>query len=518
MGVDLALLIDQMHGSLYVEVNAPTEAEVARIVPLAGFLESVGQHAGVRSLGLADPLWLRQTAPNELRSFLSAAKERGLVGVVALGSLNMSPEAVNVFRQLKLLLGSAPQIHPETLTKASDFRHQLQAVLDRGVEHDQRRLAVVQQLLAAMNEASPLSALITQLGHQCEGSALLYDTAGTVVESTGSAPAHLVHKAIAHHDLATGAVTVGRWHAIGRSISIRTQSYLLVVASRSPEVLEELGEFMLDSVAQLLGTFQALDSFAAVQQVHNSSHLLRELELGISLGKEVQYWDRLREFGFPAFTQLRFVAVSTAGGRLLTKSELASIAEFAARSGTPVLVSEHVRTSESPPGFHMLAQASTALEEWLSRLSGSMSVGVSQRYSQLSRTPAELRSGQLAKNLAQKRLESLEDQRSTVVYVDALSPAEWLLARAHSNRDQAHLEEYVSGLREDPQLLRTLLVHLSHRMRVADASRALGVHQNTLRYRLTKIEGVLQVQLSDPAVVANLYLALYDELANVADL
>src|SRR5699024_1776894 len=125
---------------------------------------------------------------------------------------------------------------------------------------------------------------------------------------------------------------------------------VLVLASRSAEALDDYGPFMLDSVASLLGTFQSLESFAMVQQVQHSAHLFRELELGIPLAKEMQYWDRLQEYGFSAFAPLRFISASTAGGRLLTKSELESIAQFAARSSTPVLVSEHLRTSELPPG------------------------------------------------------------------------------------------------------------------------------------------------------------------------
>lgn len=513
MAVELAHLVHELRGSLQVEVNASPGTAVTRLALLSDVLESPWRDAGDRTVVLANLWWLRRSEPNELRTDLSIAKERGVVGVIAPGQLDISDAGINVFRQLKLFLGSAPGLRPEVPEQVSQLQLQLQSVLDRGVQHDQKRLVIVQELLKALNSDNPIAALIAQLGRHCEGSAVLYDSAGMVFESTGSAPANLVHNELSHRDLGKGVFTVGRWNVLGRDVSIRTQSYVLVLATRSSSLLDEYGTFMLDSVASLLGTFQSLDSFAMVQQVQHSAHLFRELELGIPLGKEMQYWDRMRDYGFTAFAALRFVSASTAGGRLLTKSELESIAEFAARSATPVLVSEHVRTSELPPGFHMLAEASSGLEQWLNRLSGTLSVGVSAPYSQLSRTPEMGRTAQLAENLALKRLKSPRDERSTVVHVDQLSPAEWLLARAHSHRDQTQLEEYVSQLREHPDLLRTLLVYFSERMKIVDAANSLGIHQNTLRYRLTKIEAVLKVPLSDPATIANLYLALYDELA-----
>lgn len=518
VAVELSHVVHELRGSLHTEVGPSPGSVVTRLALLHAVLEGPLPDAGERTLVLADQDWLRNSEPNDLRTSLSAAKERGVVGVVVPGDLDISDASLNVFRQLKLFLGSGPEVRPESPDQLSQFQLHLQSVLDRGFQHDQNRLAIVQQLLRALNSENPIASLIAQLGRHCEGSAVLYDSAGMVFESTGSAPANLVHNELSHRDLSKGVFTVGRWNVVGRDVSIRTQSYVLVLATRSANLLDEYGTFMLDSVASLLGTFQSLDSFAMVQQVQHSAHLFRELELGISLGKEMQFWDRMRDYGFTAFAPLRFVSASTADGRLLTKSELESIAEFAARSATPVLVSEHVRTSELPPGFHMLAEASAGLTEWLSRLSGTMSVGVSAPYSQLSRTPELERSAQLAENLALKRLKASQDERSTVVYVDELSPAEWLLGRAHSDRDQAQLEEYVAQLRENPELLKTLLVYFSERMKIVDAAHSLGIHQNTLRYRLTKIEGVLKVPLSEPATIANLYLALYDELTGSAKL
>src|SRR5699024_8679018 len=141
-------------------VSAPSGTAVSRLAPLAEFLQATEPNTSPPALGLTDPAWLRETTPDELRRFLSTAKERGLVGVVVLGSAQITAEAVHVFRQVKLFLGSAAHIRSDLPAEAAEFQLQLQAVLDRSVQQDRRRLAIVQQLLAAMNEENPLSALM----------------------------------------------------------------------------------------------------------------------------------------------------------------------------------------------------------------------------------------------------------------------------------------------------------------------------------------------------------------------
>lgn len=516
MGIELSQLVQEMGERLCVEVNADSGARVDRMAPLSDVLTDPPADLDRGILVLAGTQWLQNIDSTELRLVLMEAKSRGMVGLVTSDLPDISEEVTNVFRQLKLLLAAVPSGLTEEPRAIPSLYFQLQAVLDREVQQNQNRLSIVEELLAALNDQNPISSLIRQLGRHCQGSALLYDSVGKIVESTGSAPANLVNSELSRRELSEGLFEVGRWSVIGRDVSIRTQSYVLVLASRSRGPLDELGPFLLDSVANLLGTFQSLDSFAMVQQVQHSAHLLKELELGIPLGREMQYWDRLREYGFTSFSPLRFVTAATANHRLLTTAELESIAQFAARSATPVLVSENTRTSELPPGFHMLAQESPALEQWLMQRSGTMSVGVSAPYSELSRSPEMCRSAQLAENMGLRRLRASQNSLTSVVYVDRLSPAEYLLSRAYSHRDQAPLEEYIVKLQEHPDLLDSLVAYFSHGMKVAETAQALGVHQNTLRYRLTKIANLLGTPLSEPATIANLYLALYEELSGAA--
>lgn len=510
MAAEMTALVAASGERLQVEAPGEAHSAVTRLVRVRRSLLAVGAIEG--SLMLAEPEVqdsLKSVA--DARASLGALREAGVVGLVVLGPLQLPPESVTVFRQLKIFLGTVPDLQDAQPEDFAGFQEELQESLDATAEQERRQLRIVQQLLSAMNSENPIAAAVDTLAQLCEGSALLYDSAGAVVESTGAAPLHLVQAELGTRDLTEGVFSVGRWEVIGRELTIRAHSYVLVLASRAPHLLTRDGRFILDSVTQLWGSFQALDSFAITQQVESSSQLLREIDMGVQPGKERQYWERMRQHGFSPFTPLRYLTATTTGYNL-SRAELSSITTFIAKAAMPALVSENIRSSEVEPGFRMLAEASQELETWLEEFSGSLAIGVSQPYSQLSATPEEARAARTAEAVARRHLSSDSSGASTVIFVDQLHPAEWLLARARSTRDLAQLEKYVAPLRHHRELLQTLLVYFQQRLRIVQAARYLGVHQNTLRYRIGKIEDVLQVRLNDPAVIANVYLALKDEL------
>jgi purine catabolism regulator len=57
-------------------------------------------------------------------------------------------------------------------------------------------------------------------------------------------------------------------------------------------------------------------------------------------------------------------------------------------------------------------------------------------------------------------------------------------------------------------LLEALREYFARQMDVNAAAQAMHVHPNTLRYRLGRIEHILGRSLRDPAVIAELHLAL----------
>ncbi|MEB3370535.1 PucR family transcriptional regulator [Saccharopolyspora mangrovi] len=68
--------------------------------------------------------------------------------------------------------------------------------------------------------------------------------------------------------------------------------------------------------------------------------------------------------------------------------------------------------------------------------------------------------------------------------------------------------EMLEPLTEQHILLEGLKHYFEHGFNIIAAAKSLQIHHNTLRYRLTRVEEVLQISLRDPAAVSSLFLAL----------
>lgn len=104
---------------------------------------------------------------------------------------------------------------------------------------------------------------------------------------------------------------------------------------------------------------------------------------------------------------------------------------------------------------------------------------------------------------------------SGAVSLDAVpSAASRALALWHRSPGQAVVDSldradaWVRALAASPVLLATTRAHLASGRHAESTARALGVHRNTVRQRIAAAERLLGVELSDPDVSAELWLAL----------
>ncbi len=123
--------------------------------------------------------------------------------------------------------------------------------------------------------------------------------------------------------------------------------------------------------------------------------------------------------------------------------------------------------------------------------------------------------GDASQSLVDARL-ALEHARNTgdlVATFDQLDPASWLLASCDREVASQKVGQLLRPLLGQERLLETLKTYFDSDMNVAEAARRLNVHRNTLRYRLARIEKLLDVRLDSPHTIANLHLALLTELS-----
>jgi purine catabolism regulator len=104
-------------------------------------------------------------------------------------------------------------------------------------------------------------------------------------------------------------------------------------------------------------------------------------------------------------------------------------------------------------------------------------------------------------------LRRLHEIGSQVAEVAASAPAGQLIRVGHGLDLPA--DEWVDELAcHTGQLLETVRSYLAHRGQWEAAGRELGVHRNSVRYRITQAKELLGVDLDDPDVAAQLWLAL----------
>jgi hypothetical protein len=201
--------------------------------------------------------------------------------------------------------------------------------------------------------------------------------------------------------------------------------------------------------------------------------------------------------------------------------------EFATRAGMQILESYRPFALTRPgavPYVHSQMAASLRLQGLAAVPEGSRVVGLAGPDADAERVGGRLALvafGELARRSELR--EALDDVRLQLVLaqrdgqergvVDAVQFAVPMLmarspriARQLRRRVLGPLEAYGEG--RSVELLRTLRAYFAARLNRGKAAKALGVHPNTLDYRLGRIEELCGVRLSDPGDIARIQLAL----------
>jgi PucR family transcriptional regulator, purine catabolism regulatory protein len=101
-----------------------------------------------------------------------------------------------------------------------------------------------------------------------------------------------------------------------------------------------------------------------------------------------------------------------------------------------------------------------------------------------------------------------------VIAFEQLDLGTLLLSEAAPERLGPKIEALVSVLREHPPLKAALVAYFDHDLDAVAAAAALHLHPNSLRYRLGRVEELLDCSLKHPATIAELHIALLAERRN----
>lgn len=434
----------------------------------------------------------------------------------------------------------------------------------------QRRLWLQDDLLEALGHERPVLSVVARLAALVSGTAVLYEESGRIAAATGVGPARLIWTELRARGLAGGRFRVGRWHVATRTMSVRGVAYVVALASRREDLLDDLADTLLETAHRLLAAVGGAKALGTAQAGADAAQLLATLQAGITPEEALRVWERLRGYRFVMNGELRcfaavplpsaeqtgqagapgspgpsrpsgssrssaFIAGSSGIGGDASEQRWLELHEEAAALGLPLLMRAEPETGADMPAGALwgLLGGSPALSEWVEVLARTHHVGLSPVYRTLPATRARLQEAIRAAWVASGRAGAAigspgsgeppggsgtarSATQGRIVSFEDLDLATWLLSGQERVPLADKAARQVAALMPSAALRDTALAYLANDLDVAATAAALFLHPNSVRYRLRRIEELLGGPVNSPAIIANLYLALHDELPAAA--
>ena len=307
---------------------------------------------------------------------------------------------------------------------------------------------------------------------------------------------------------------MGRWLVFAEPVLAGNEvRRWLTVATRQSGAAEQLARGVVHTAARLLGVVDlARDAMRAGERALRAE-LLDQL-LDPSRTVDVP-GDRFASFGFDADREARIALLvsdglgeSGAPADVSDASRVARVVETAAQTdGCPCLVARRRGLLTI-----LFQERERDIEDWVARLAADgfePLAGIGRAFrGGGGGALASLRDAELA--LDHLRRASQDGGQRSLRFED-FGLAEWLLASAEPHAVEEKAAALLQPLRAHAELYRTLLAWLELDLDVPATARALHLHENSLRYRLRRIEAVLGRSLREGRTIVDLYLATTSE-------
>jgi sugar diacid utilization regulator len=378
------------------------------------------------------------------------------------------------------------------------------------VEQVSRRLAQLQRSLSqALNDASPMAALLSRLKRTCNATVALVDMAGHAVHATGPLPLAVLHEQMQDGGSSSIVLDVDGWHGVAQRVEDsldgdRPFGWLVAAARRSPfpdpfvRAAVEMAATLVETAHRIAIAERTQDRAvrASVLEQLLALHMTRDdPELaGRVAGLGIRFDDELRVLiakpvqRTPSRPDRETAAqVGVAIAQVL---RAAGVAEFlTVRAEAVVLLVQC-----SPAAARRLLVADQAAHE--------LQVGAGRRVGAVGDVVDSYNDALLA-------VRSLEHpDRSGFVAFEDFDFATRLFSAVGLDRMVEWAREFFRPIEGRELLMGALQSYFAHGQNIRAAAGELFVHHNSLRYRLAKAEELLGVSLNDPAAISSTYLAL----------
>jgi purine catabolism regulator len=367
-----------------------------------------------------------------------------------------------------------------------------------------RRLTALQRyLIDALRGADPERAMAERLGRFLDASVIVVGAGGEPEIVVGRPPLEELCAHVAGEPAALIDIELPACHAVAAPIAAPGQQAIrwLIVAGRRPGRLDRLVKPAAAAGAPLLAALARLGDVARDQEQAVRGALLEEAlqpaeDRGLS-----PLSARAAAFGLDFATAARVVVVRAPDLDAACRTLVARLE----RSGAPHLLTQR------PGAVTALVQAP---EEDVVGAAGAVAdahpkalVGIGRAVAVLGEAQDSLRDAELA-------VERAADADGRVARFEDLDLGTFMVSEIGPERLRPKLEASLAVLRANPPLREALTAYFEHDLDIVAAAKALHLHPNSVRYRLSRIEQLLGRSLRTPATIAELHIALLAERAS----
>jgi sugar diacid utilization regulator len=374
-----------------------------------------------------------------------------------------------------------------------------------------RRLASLQRTLSrALSDRSPIEGLTARLKKVCNATIVLIDRHGEALHATGPAPLSLLFSEIAKTASESQIIDVDGWHGVATRLEDFDESdehlgWLIATARRQP-----FPDPYVISAVHMAATLIEVDRrMTTVSRTQERAIRATVLEQALALRPsrdDAELAGRLAGLGITFSSPLRVVAVQPV--RSTSKAKQAETLDRLAAATTAPLAAAgvpHLLTLRDN-AVVLLVQADAAeIANLLADRPGL--TGVHRGIGRLITVVADAADSYHDAQLAVGTLRRTGSHTPTMAYED-FDFATALFSDVGLDEMARRAEAYLAPIGERNALIEGLRTYFEHGQNIIAAAAELDIHHNSLRYRISKIEEALGVNLKDAGDIASVFLAL----------
>jgi purine catabolism regulator len=379
-------------------------------------------------------------------------------------------------------------------------------VMSQEIRAAHRLTAMQRFLMDAIGEESPDATVVERLRSLLGAKVGVLHAGGRLAPSTFDAPGEELLAAITTRPQSPASFELGDLHGLAFPIDLPgpAERRWLVIASTIARPLHPLARSAAHAALPL---FIAMARLSRVQVEHDME--LRRAALEALLHAED------RDAAALAAARARACGVDVAGG-------VAGIAVVATAppQAEPGLLRAIERGFADPPPMLVVSRddgerliglmpapvTDRALTDYILACAPGVRIGVGRTVSDAVAVKQSILDAELAAREPRPR------SVSAIVRYDDLDVGTILLNEVSMGRLTPKIEEWIGPLQANPMLYETVLSFLNHNLDVSRTARALRLHPNSVRYRLTRAEELIRAPLRAPATIVGLHVAMAMQL------